>query len=118
MTFTVYQTNKKTGTVYAYSQESFRDPETKKNKVRRTYLGRVDPVTKLIIEKAEGGKRNRSNNKEDAQNTVLPSEVYDSLDDLRKQIKGLSEQFSTLAQEQKRVNQILNQLQKAFIVQE
>ena len=29
MAFTVYQTNKKTGTVYAYSQENYRDPVTK-----------------------------------------------------------------------------------------
>ena len=33
---------------------------TKQPKSRRTYLGRVDPVTNEIIPKAEDGKRNRA----------------------------------------------------------
>ena len=45
MSCIVYLTNKKTNTKYAYRSESYRDPETKKPKSRRTYLGRVDPVT-------------------------------------------------------------------------
>lgn len=60
MASTVYRTNKKTGTVYAYSCESYRDPVTKKPKSKRTYLGRVDPATNLIIPKGEPGTRNRS----------------------------------------------------------
>ena len=56
----VYRTNKKNGVVYAFRSESYRDPVTKQPKSRRTYLGRVDPVTKEIIPKAEDGKRNRS----------------------------------------------------------
>ena len=60
MAYTAYQTNKKTGTVYAFSVESYRDPVTKKPKSHRTYLGRVDPVTKMIVGKASDGKRNRS----------------------------------------------------------
>ena len=51
MAFIVYQTNKKTGTVYAYRQEAYRDPVTKRPKSKKTYLGRVDPVTKQIVEK-------------------------------------------------------------------
>ena len=56
----VYRTNKKNGVVYAFRSESYRDPVTKQPKSRRTYLGRVDPVTKEIIPKAEDGKRNRA----------------------------------------------------------
>lgn len=56
----VYITNKKTNTKYAYRSESYRDPVTKQPKSRRTYLGRVDPVTNEIIPKAEKGKRNRN----------------------------------------------------------
>lgn len=56
----VYRTNKNTGVVYAFRSESYRDPVTKKPKSRRTYLGRVDPISKDIIPKAESGKRNRS----------------------------------------------------------
>ncbi len=48
MAFIVYQTNSKTGTVYAYSQEAYRDPVTKRPKSKKTYLGRVDPVTKEL----------------------------------------------------------------------
>jgi hypothetical protein len=36
MVSTVYQTNKKTGVVHAYSSESYRDPVTKKPRTRRT----------------------------------------------------------------------------------
>ncbi|MBR2259294.1 MAG: hypothetical protein IJ899_18575 [Blautia sp.] len=59
MSCIVYITNKKTNTKYAYRSESYRDPVTKQPKSRRTYLGRVDPVTNEIIPKAEKGKRNR-----------------------------------------------------------
>lgn len=60
MSCIVYLTNKKTNTKYAYRSESYRDPVTKKPKSRRTYLGRVDPVTNEIIPKAAEGKRNRT----------------------------------------------------------
>ena len=54
----VYRTDKKTGTVYALRSESYRDPVTKKPRNRKTYLGRVDPVTNMIIPKGEAGTRN------------------------------------------------------------
>ena len=60
MAFLVYQTSKKTGTVYAYEAVSYRDPKTGRPKSRKTYLGRVDPISGRIIEKAAPGKRNRS----------------------------------------------------------
>ncbi len=60
MSCIVYITNKKTNTKYAYRSESYRDPETKQPRSRRTYLGRVDPDTNEIIPKAEKGKRNRN----------------------------------------------------------
>ena len=60
MSFTVYQTNKKTGVVYAYLQTAYRDPVTGRPKSKRTYLGRVDPVTKKVVPKGTDGRRNRS----------------------------------------------------------
>ena len=60
MSCIVYQTNKNTGTKYAYKGESYRDPKTGTPKSRRTYLGRVDPETGEIVPKAAKGRRNRS----------------------------------------------------------
>ena len=114
MAFTVYQTNKKTGTVYAYSQENYRDPVTKRNKVRLTYLGRVDPVTKLIITKAESGKRNRSKPGSEAA-TILPDEAYGVFEELRKQVMALSEQVTALDREQKIMNQVLIRVKDAMV---
>lgn len=59
MSSIVYHTDSKTGNKYAYESKSYRDPVTKKVKTKKTYLGRVDPVTDEIIPKAEHGKRNR-----------------------------------------------------------
>ena len=60
MSTIVYHIDSKTGNKYAYESKSYRDPDTKKVKTRKTYLGRVDPVTGKIIPKAEPGKRNRA----------------------------------------------------------
>ena len=45
----IYQTNRKTGAKYAYSQESYWDKSKGQPRSRRTYLGRVDPETGEII---------------------------------------------------------------------
>lgn len=51
MSCIVYQTDRKTGNVHAYSSASHRDPVTKKVKTVKTYLGRVDPVTNEITQR-------------------------------------------------------------------
>lgn len=56
----VHRRDPKSGSVYAYSSRSYRDPETKRVKTEKTYLGRVDPETGEIIPKATGGRRNRA----------------------------------------------------------
>jgi hypothetical protein len=56
----VYQTDKRSGSTYAYRSTSFRDPDTGRPRSRREYLGRVDPATGEIVPKAGGGRRNRS----------------------------------------------------------
>lgn len=89
MSCIVYQTNHRTGVVYAYESQSYRDPVTKKSKSHRTYLGRVDPVTGAIVKKAENGKRNRS---------VLG---VDAQKDSGKRIEELEEQVRTLQAEVK-----------------
>ena len=83
----VYHTDSKTGNKYAYESKSYRDPETRKVKTKKTYLGRVDPVTGDIIPKAEPGKRNR-----------LPStrQMAQVSEETKKQIESLSEENESL----------------------
>ena len=60
MSYIVYRKNKKNGAIYAYRQESYRDPVTRKPRNTRTYLGRFDPETNTIIQKTE--RRNSKEN--------------------------------------------------------
>mgnify|MGYP002625758627 CR=1 FL=1 len=95
MVCVVYSTNRKTGNVYAYTSESHRDPETKKVKTKKTYLGRVDPVTKEIIPKAENGKRNRiiSTNQREA----IVSEIRKEVDDLTAELETVKNELSRVS---------------------
>ena len=45
----VYQTNKKTGVVYAYESVSYWDKEKQCSRAKRKCIGRVDPETKSIV---------------------------------------------------------------------
>ena len=45
----VYQTDKKTGTKFAYESVSYWDKEKKQPRSKRKYLGKVDPETGEII---------------------------------------------------------------------
>jgi hypothetical protein len=45
----IYQTNKKTGITYAYSNEAYWDKEKQQSRAKRTLLGKVDPVTGEIM---------------------------------------------------------------------
>ena len=65
MASTVIIKDPRTGYEYAYESVSYRDPVTKKPKSKRTYLGRVDPVTREILPKCHNGKRNRTRFKSD-----------------------------------------------------
>ena len=99
MSCIVYITNKKTNTKYAYRSESYRDPITKQPKSRRTYLGRVDPVTNEIVPKAEKGKRNRNPLEKGAApvsgNESLHSKCI-NLNELRRQVELLQNQHNEL----------------------
>ena len=81
----VYHKNPKNGTTYAYESRSFRDPETKKVRTKKTYVGRVDSITGEIIPKSsEPGKRNRT------------PRVQDVPEQARKQIETLSHEVTEL----------------------
>ena len=116
MAFTVYQTNKKTGTIYAYEQETYRDPETKKNKVRRTYLGRVDPETKCSIEKAESGKRNRTSVEEAEKEIMIPNEVYALIEEQRRQIQALADKLDSVCKALEERDRILLEIKDAIVL--
>lgn len=47
----VYQVDKRTGIKYAYSSESYWDKDKKQPRSKRTFLGKVDPITGDIIPK-------------------------------------------------------------------
>ena len=85
---------------------------TKKPKSKRVYLGRVDPVTKLIVEKAENGKRNRSKLGKNNPGTYVPEEVSRQLDQLRQQIREMNLELekykAKVADSDKLFNQIRN----------
>ncbi len=110
MSCIVYRTNKKTGVVYAYRSESYRDPITKKPKSKRTYLGRVDPETKEIVLKAEDGKRNRS--KLGEHKTGEPTSENDNkvIKEQREIIEQQREELESLKKQVKENNKLLMKL--------
>ena len=54
----IYREDKKTGTKYAYRSESYRDPQTKKPKSKRTYLYTYESeLGKQIAVSIDGNKQ-------------------------------------------------------------
>lgn len=91
MAFILHQKNKKTGVIYAFEVESYRDPETKKPKSRRTYLGRIDPKTNTLIPKStEPGKRNRSKVGQETSQTKQSNDLTGILNQYNGKIEALN----------------------------
>jgi len=106
----IYRVDKKTGIKYAYRSESYRDPETKKPKSRRTYLGRVDPETNMIVPKGEPGTRNRSKLGDAAvDENVIPVETSELIARQRSEIQQLNEEIAALKSQIKEMSQPLKQ---------
>ena len=105
MSCIVYQKDKKTGNIHAYSSTSHRNPETKRVITKKVYLGRVDPVTNEIIPKAEKGKRKRliSTNERE-------SIIQDVREEARKDIDKLTTELNEVRDELSRVSTKLGQL--------
>ena len=76
--------------MYAYWNESYRDPITRKPTARRTYMGRVDPETKEIVKKAENGKRNRSPVGEHQNKNAADEGTIQRISDLEQKLKATS----------------------------
>lgn len=110
----IYRTDKKTGIKYAYRSESYRDPETKKPKSRRTYLGRVDPETNMIVPKGEPGTRNRSKLGDAAANeSILPVETSELIARQRSEIQRLNSEVDALKAQIKELHHSLKQLRNS-----
>lgn len=109
----VKYTNPKTGVQYAYESTACWDPETQRNHPKRTYLGRVDPVTGEII-RTEGKRGRKPAQKQDnaasASNLPTPSQYQDLLADLdsaRVKLQELQAQNEVLRQDNRRMHQVL-----------
>ena len=55
----IYQTNKKTGITYAYTNEAYWDKEKQQSRAKRKLIGKVDPVTGEIIPTDGRGRKKK-----------------------------------------------------------
>ena len=111
MSSIVYHTDSKTGNKYAYESKSYRDPVTKKVKTKKTYLGRVDPVTDAIIPKAESGKRNRHPSTRQIQQ--VSEETAKQIADLSNEVSVLKSTISSLNSQLKAKEEFVQTILKA-----
>ena len=111
MSSIIYVTNKENGNKYAYESFSFRDPETKKPKTRRVYLGRVDTDTGEIIPKAPKGKRNRSISTK--QRHQINEDAQKKIDELNGQVISLQKEVLTLSQKNQASEKLIQSIIKA-----
>ena len=115
MSFIFHQTNKKTGVTYAFEVESYRDPETKKPKSRRTYLGRIDPVTNQLVPKStEPGKRNRSKLGQHVAETEQSNGVMSILSQYNERINTLTKNMQELEKRLKASKKAMKQARDAL----
>lgn len=99
MTSIVYQTDKRSGSTYAYRSEPTRDPKTGRPTQKRTYLGRVDPETGEIVPKAAKGKRNRTKIGDDSPReatTAAVASLKDENERLRAEVARLQSRVDEL----------------------
>ena len=85
--------------MYAYWNESYRDPITRKPTARRTYMGRVDPKTKEIIKKAENGRRNRSPIGEHQDKNTADEGTLQRISELEQKLKEANETIAKLTKQ-------------------
>ena len=106
MSYIVYQTNKNTGQKYAYECESYKDPATSKQKIKRTYLGKVDAVSGEIIPKGTAGKRNTQRTAFDVTEFVEKQQAEKEED--REKIVELTRKVEELIKEQEQIRRFIN----------
>ena len=109
MSCIVYRTNKKSGAIYAYRQESYRDPISRKPRNRRTYLGRFDPETNQIVEKAERGRKSTFN---EASNQDINTEITRLKTVVEKKDEEISYLRKELKEKEKRIQSLIGSLNR------
>ncbi|MBQ8162209.1 MAG: hypothetical protein IJ083_15900 [Clostridia bacterium] len=118
MAYMLYQTNKKTGVVYAFQAESYRDPVTKKPKSRRTYLGRVNPETHEIIPKSQDpGSRNRTKIVQNEAVDPMPADLTSQIARQADEIQRLTRENAILKEKIHQIEQLLSQMKEAVSLQ-
>ena len=115
MSSIVYYTNAKTGVITAYRSEAKWDPEKGYSVPKRTYLGRVDPVTKEII--PSSGQRGRKK-KEETQDPDSYQVKYEAavleIEQLRTSLGSLQKQVQAMQKERSETAQAMQKLQQQF----
>lgn len=99
MSCIVYQTDKKTGTKYAYESVSYWDKEKQQPRSKRTYIGKVDPATGEIIRKVEQRDHSDSNKESREELKRLYDELKDkdsTISELRVELKDARKRIDLL----------------------
>ena len=101
MSCVVYQTDKKTGTKYAYESVSYWDKDKQQPRSKRTYIGKVDPETGEIIRKGEHRQHSDSDNDRVSRDELkrLYSEIKDkdvTIAELQKRLKEADSRIERL----------------------
>ena len=113
MASVVFQTDKRNGSTYAYSLESVHDPVTGKNKQKRTYIGRVDPISQKIVEKAAFGKRNRGGITK-KQIDRIEQAATEKLGHMNSEVEALKKEVQTLKKEKEEADLLFKQIVSAI----
>lgn len=71
----IKQLDKRSGITYVYDSKSYRDPETKKVRSKRTLIGKLDPETGEIIPTDGRGKKRSPNYVPEPDEYQMPSTV-------------------------------------------
>lgn len=71
----IKQFDKRSGITYIYDSKSYRDPETKKVRSKRTLIGRLDPDTGEIVPTDGRGKKRSPNYVPDPDEYQMPGTV-------------------------------------------
>lgn len=114
MSSIVYSVNPTTGNKFAYETFSYIDPDTKKAKTGKRYLGRVDPDTGAIIAKGTDGKRTRRPSTKQIE--LAAGRDNETIDSLRKELDALKAAFSDLTEQNQAKDDFISTVLKAAAI--